>query len=116
MLETDAHKQNESKFERNETLSDLFNSDAFCIATPFTVINVVFSLCVILAIFSLEILVIHNNLCDDVYVLSLQREIVLLDIPCMLVTQVYRRLMVISVIITRGQIFHPHMRMLNVIT
>ena len=46
-------EKNESKFERNETLSDLFNSDAFCIVTSFTVINVVYSLCVILAVFSL---------------------------------------------------------------
>jgi hypothetical protein len=49
--------KNESKFERNETLSDLFNSDAFCIATSFTVIHVVFSWYVILAVFSL------GNLC-----------------------------------------------------
>ena len=46
-------EENVSKFERNETLSDLFNSDAFCIVTSFTVINVVFSMCVILAVFSL---------------------------------------------------------------
>jgi len=30
-----------------------FNSDAFLIVTSFTVINVVYSLCVILAVFSL---------------------------------------------------------------
>jgi hypothetical protein len=53
VLETDAHKQNESKFERNETLSDLFNSDAFCNGTSFTVINAVLSLGEILAVFSL---------------------------------------------------------------
>jgi len=46
-------KINESKFERNETLSDLFNSDAFYIVMSFTVINVVFSLSEILAVFSL---------------------------------------------------------------
>ena len=46
-------EKNESKFERNETLSDIFNSDAFCIVTSFTVIHVVFSLCVILTVFSL---------------------------------------------------------------
>jgi hypothetical protein len=46
-------KKVESKFERKETLSDLFNSDAFCIVTSFTVINVVFSLGEILAVFSL---------------------------------------------------------------
>ena len=50
-------EKNESKFERNETLSDLFNSDALCIATSFTVIHVVFSWYVILAVFSI------GNLC-----------------------------------------------------
>jgi hypothetical protein len=82
--------KNESKFERNETLSDIFNSDASCIAMSFTVINVVFSWYVILAVFHLYIFVFHNNMCDNVYVLLLQRGIALLDIPCMLVTQVYR--------------------------
>ena len=42
----------ESKSERNETLSGLFNDDAFCIVTSSTVINV-FSLGVLLAVFSL---------------------------------------------------------------
>ena len=53
MFETDAHKIIESKLERNETLSDLFNSDVFCNVTLFTVINTVFSLGEILAVFSL---------------------------------------------------------------
>ena len=45
-------EENVSKFERNETLSDLFNSDAFCIVTSFTVINVVFSLNGMMVVFS----------------------------------------------------------------
>ena len=53
MYESVAQKKVESKFERKETLSDLFNSDAFCIVTSFTVKNVVFSLGEILAVFSL---------------------------------------------------------------
>jgi hypothetical protein len=43
-------------------------------------------------------------------------ESVLLDIPCMLVTQVYRRLMAISVIITKDQDFHPYIRIVIVRT
>ena len=42
VLETDGWKKNERKFERKETLSDLFNSDTFCIVTSFSVIHVVF--------------------------------------------------------------------------
>ena len=53
MFETDAQKRIESKLERNETLSNLFNSDAFCNGTSFTVINAVLSLGEILAVFSL---------------------------------------------------------------
>jgi hypothetical protein len=46
------HGKNESKLERNEALSDLFNSDAFFIVTSFTVINVVFSLNGMMVVFS----------------------------------------------------------------
>jgi hypothetical protein len=109
-------EKNESKFERNEVLSVLFNSDAFFIVTSFTVINDVFSLSEMLAVFSVGNLSIPYRLCNNVDVLSLQRYFVLLDIPCMLVTQVYRRLMVISVITTRGQVYHPQMRIVIVIT
>ena len=45
-------EKNESKFERNEALSVLFNSDAFFIVTSFTVMNVVFLLSEMLVVFS----------------------------------------------------------------
>jgi hypothetical protein len=48
------HGKNESKFERNEALSDLFNSDAFFIVTSFTVINVVFSLNGMMVVFAVR--------------------------------------------------------------
>ena len=43
-------------------------------------------------------------------------ESVLLDIPCMLVTQVYRRLMAISVINSKDRNFHPYIRIVIVRT
>jgi hypothetical protein len=51
-----------------------------------------------------------------VYALLLQRYPALLDIPCMLVTQVHQRLMVIAVIITTDQDFPPQIKVLIVIT